>query len=235
VVKPAVNAQQPVENEMPKDLRSWLRDLKTRIPGEPLTVTREVQPSQFEVSAILGEPTKFQLLSHAFTTHEKLAVSWGQEISQRAALFEHYLQISKQRHPVTVVESSEAPVKEVVIHEASLDLADLPIMRHNAQDGGPYLTPVVVTRDPHKKRYNTSWNRMMYMDSHHMAIYMSPRHLWTYFQEAESRGKPLPIGVVLGHHMSFMLSASALTHLEDDEYEVAGGLLGQPLRDFLAP
>ena len=251
MVKPAVNAQQPVENEMPKDLRSWLKDLKSRIPGEPLTVSREVQPSQFEVSAILhkleergkleavlfekvtsvkGEPTNFQLLSHAFTTHEKLAVSWDQEISQRAALFEHYLKISKQRHPVTVVESSAAPVKEIVIHEASLDLADLPIMRHNAQDGGPYLTPVVVTRAPDKKRYNTSWNRMMYMDSHHMAIYMSPRHLWTYFQEAESRGKPLPIGVVLGHHMGFMLSASALTHLEDDEYEVAGGLLGQPLR-----
>jgi 2,5-furandicarboxylate decarboxylase 1 len=205
VVKPAVNAQQPVENEMPKDLRSWLKDLKSRIPGEPLTVSREVQPSQYEVSAILhkleerekleavlfekvtsikGEPTKFQLLSHAFTTHEKLAVSWGQDISQRAALFEHYLEISKQRHPVTVVESSKAPVKEVVIGEASLDLADLPIMRHNAQDGGPYLTPVVVTRAPDKKRYNTSWNRMMYMDSHHMAIYMSPRHLWTYFQEA---------------------------------------------------
>jgi hypothetical protein len=38
---------------MPKDLRSWLKDLKTRIPGEPLTVSREVQPSAFEVSAIL--------------------------------------------------------------------------------------------------------------------------------------------------------------------------------------
>ena len=92
VVKPAVNAQQPVENEMPKDLRSWLKDLKTRIPGEPLTVSREVRPSKFEVSAILhkleeggkleavlfkkvtsvkGEPTKFQLLSHAFTTQER--------------------------------------------------------------------------------------------------------------------------------------------------------------------
>jgi 2,5-furandicarboxylate decarboxylase 1 len=251
VAKPAVNAQRPLEDAMPKDLRSWLKDLKNRIPGEPLTVSREVQPTRFEVSAILhkleergkleavlfkkvasvkGAPTKFQLLSHAFTTHSKLAVSWDQEISQRAALFENYLEISKQRHPTSVVGSSEAPVKEVIIDEASLDLADLPIMRHNAQDGGPYLTPVVVTRDPDKKRYNTSWNRMMYIDSHHMAIYMSPRHLWTYFQEAESRGKPLPIGVVLGHHMGFMLSASALTHLEDDEYEVAGGLLGQSLR-----
>lgn len=239
------------ENHMPKDLRSWLQDLEKRFPGEPLKVSKEVNPSKFEVSAILqqleerenfkavlfekttsvkGEPTDFQVLCHAFMTLDKLAVSWNLEQFQRAALFEHYLKISQQRKPVIVIEPSDAPVKEIVIREENLDLADLPIMRHNARDGGPYLTPAVVAGDPNGKRYNTSWNRMMYIDAQHMAIYMSPRHLWTYFQEAEGKGKPLPIGVVLGHHLAFMLSASALTHLEDDEYEVAGGFLGEPLR-----
>ena len=199
---------------MPKDLRSWLKDLEDRLHGEPLKVSKEVNPSNFEVSAILqqleergnfkavlfekttsvkGEPTNFQLLCHAFMTRDKLAVSLNFEKSQRAALFEHYLKISKQRKPVVVVEPSAAPVKEIVIREEKLDLADLPIMRHNAMDGGPYLTPVVVAGDPNGARYNTSWNRMMYIDTHHMAIYMSPRHLWTYFQETEAKGKPLPI------------------------------------------
>jgi 2,5-furandicarboxylate decarboxylase 1 len=236
---------------MPKDLRSWLNDLENRIPGEPLKISKAVSPSSFEVSAILqqledrgnlkavlfekttsikGEATNFKMLCHAFMTRDKIAVSLNYGESQRAALFEHYLKISKQRKPVSVIESSAAPVKEIIIREEKLDLADLPIMRHNAIDGGPYLTPVVVAADLSGARYNTSWNRMMYIDTHHMAIYMSPRHLWTYFQEAEAQGKPLPIGVVLGHHMAFMLSASALTHLEEDEYEVAGGLLGESLR-----
>jgi 2,5-furandicarboxylate decarboxylase 1 len=71
---------------------------------------------------------------------------------------------------------------------------------------------------------------MMYLDSHHLAIYMSPRHLWAYFQDLEAKEEPMPIGIVLGHHMAFMLSASSLTALDEDEYEAAGGLLGEPLR-----
>jgi len=83
---------------MPKDLRTWLKDLADRVPGEPLRVTKAVTPSSFEVAAILtqlegkgnlsavlfekvtnikGEPTDFRLLSHTFTTREKMAVSLG--------------------------------------------------------------------------------------------------------------------------------------------------------------
>ncbi len=236
---------------MPKDLRTWLRDLEDRIPGEPLRVSKAVKPASFEVSSILhqleergnlsavffdkptsvkAEPSDYRLLCHAFTTREKLAVSLDLQDSNRVSLFEKYLESSRQRKKTEIVAPSEAPVKEVIIREKSLDIGDLPIMRHNSMDGGPYLTPVVVAREPNGERYNTSWNRMMYIDSHHLAIYMSPRHLWTYFQEVEARQESMPIGVVLGHHMAFMLSASALVPPDEDEYEVAGGLLGEPLR-----
>jgi 2,5-furandicarboxylate decarboxylase 1 len=236
---------------MPKDLHTWLKDLESRIPGEPLRVSRAVNPSSFEVASILhqleqrgdrravlfekvtdvkGKPTEFRLMSHAFTTREKLGVSLGEKDSSRVALFDRFLENSRQKRKVQVVPPAEAPVKQVIIPEKSLDLGDLPIMKHNFMDGAPYLTPVVVTRAPGGERHNTSWNRMMYIDSHHMAIYMSPRHLWMYFQEAEAAGRSLPIAVVLGHHMAFMLSASALVPLDEDEYEVAGGILGEPLR-----
>ncbi|MBM4330644.1 MAG: UbiD family decarboxylase [Deltaproteobacteria bacterium] len=236
---------------MSKDLRTWLQDLGDRIPGEPLRVSKAVRPSSFEVASILhqlegegnlsavlfekvtsvkGEPTDFRLLSHTFTTREKLAVSLGSKDTSRVALFEKFLDLGRQKRKVQVIPLAEAPVKEMVVGEESLDLADLPIMRHNFHDGGPYLTPVVVACAPGKERPNTSWNRMMYVDSHHLAIYMSPRHLWMYFQEAEAADKPLPVAVVLGHHIGFMLSASALVPLDEDEYEVAGGILGEPLR-----
>lgn len=236
---------------MPKDLRTWLRDLEDRIPGEPLRVSKAVKPASFEVSSILqqleergnlsavlfdkptsvnAKPSDYRLLSHAFTTREKLAVSLGIQGSNRVSLFEKYLECSGQRKKTEIVTPAEAPVKEVIIGEESLDIGDLPIMRHNSMDGGPYLTPVVVAREPNGERYNTSWNRMMYIDSHHLAIYMSPRHLWAYFQETEARQESMPVGVVLGHHMAFMLSASGLVPLDEDEYEVAGGLLGEPLR-----
>jgi 2,5-furandicarboxylate decarboxylase 1 len=97
-------------------------------------------------------------------------------------------------------------------------------------DGGPYLTPIIVSRDPGGKRYNVSWNRMMYLDSGHLGIYMSPRHLWSYFSKAESQGKNIPIGVVLGHHPAFHITGALLTPFGEDEYDAAGGVLGEPLR-----
>ncbi|MCJ7494083.1 MAG: UbiD family decarboxylase [Deltaproteobacteria bacterium] len=236
---------------MPKDLRTWLKNLEERVPGEPLRVSKLVKPASFEVSSILdqlekrgnlsavlfnqvasvkGEVKDYRLLCHAFTTREKMAVSLDINDSSRVALFEKYLESSRQKRKIEKITPAEAPVKEVIRKEDSLDLADLPIMKHNFMDGGPYLTPVVVARDPRGERYNTSWNRMMYIDSHHLAVYMSPRHLWAYFQDMEAKGESMPVGIVLGHHLAFMLSASALVPLDEDEYEVAGGLLGESLR-----
>ncbi len=236
---------------MPKDLRTWIADLERLHPGEPLRIKKPVRPAEYEASSILyqlekrgnlaavlfekvesvkGEPTDFRLLSHVFTTREKIAVALGAGESGRVALFEHYLKNSRQKNGVEVISAAGAPVKEKILREDALDLGDLPIMRHNFMDGGPYLTPVVVARAPKGDRYNTSWNRMMYIDSHHLALYMSPRHLWAYFQEMESRNEPMPLGIVLGHHVGFMLSASALVSLDEDEYEAAAGILGEPLR-----
>ncbi len=236
---------------MPKDLRTWIADLERQCPGEPLRVKKFVRPAEYEISSILyqlekrgnlsavlfenvasvkGEPTGFCLLSHVFTTREKIAVALGSRESGRAALFERYLENSRQKKKVNVVKPAAAPVKEKIFREDTLDLGDLPIMRHNFMDGGPYLTPVVVARSPQGDRYNTSWNRMMYVDSHHLALYMSPRHLWAYSQEMEARKEPMPLGIVLGHHVGFMLSASALIPLDEDEYEAAAGILQEPLR-----
>jgi 3-polyprenyl-4-hydroxybenzoate decarboxylase len=43
------------EEYMPKDLRTWLKDLEEKIPGEPLKVSKEVNPSSYEVSSILHQ------------------------------------------------------------------------------------------------------------------------------------------------------------------------------------
>lgn len=236
---------------MAKDLRSWIRDVAKAIPGEPLRVSRTVNPSALEVSAVLeqleargrleavlfervtsvkGGPVPFQILSHVFTTPEKIAVALEAPGSSRVALFETYLDRWRQACPTERVSPSESPVKEIVVREPELDLAELPIVRHHPLDGGPYFTPVLVARAPESDRYNTSWNRMMYLDARHLAIYMSPRHLWSYCLDMERQGRPMPAAVILGHHPAFMLSASALVPLEEDEYAVAGGILGEPVR-----
>jgi UbiD family decarboxylase len=70
---------------------------------------------------------------------------------------------------------------------------------------------------------------MQYLDRKHLALYMSPRHLWSYFAAAEKRDEPLPIVVVLGHHPAFHLTGAMLNPLHMDEYEATGGVLGEGL------
>jgi 2,5-furandicarboxylate decarboxylase 1 len=234
-----------------KDLRSWLKELEERVPGELIRVSKGVNPSAFETTAILhqmecqgrfeavlfeqvkdmkGRMSPFRILMNTFGTLRKIGVALDLPEVKRIEIIERMLERQTKTIKPIRVSKKEAPVKEVVKKGKAVDLRDLPIVRHVDMDGGPYLTPIIVSRDPGGKRYNVSWNRMMYLDSGHLGIYMSPRHLWSYFSKAESRGKNIPIGVILGHHPAFHITGALLTPLGEDEYDAAGGVLGEPLR-----
>ncbi len=236
---------------MPNDLRSWLKELEEKTPGELIHVSKTLNPSHFETTAILdqmesqgrfeavlfesvkdlkGEISPFRILMNTFGTLRKIGVALDLPGGKRIEIIERMLERQTKAIKPLRVSKEEAPVKNIIRRDQALDLRDLPIVRHVDMDGGPYLTPIIVSKDPGGKRYNVSWNRMMYLDSGHLAIYMSPRHLWSYFSKAESKGKNIPIGVVLGHHPAFHVTGALLTPLDEDEYDAAGGVLGESLR-----
>lgn len=236
---------------MAKDLRFWLERIEKNFPEEILKVSKQVNPSAFEATAILhqmesqgrfeavlfekalnmnGSLSPFRILMNTFGTLRKIGVSLDIPDGKRKEIIERMLERQTKSIKPLVIPKDDAPVKEVIKIGEGLDLRDLPIVRHVDMDGGPYLTPIIVSKDFGGERYNVSWNRMMYLDSRHLGIYMSPRHLWSYFSKAESEGKNLPVGVVLGHHPSFHITGALLTPLDEDEYDSAGGVLGEPLR-----
>jgi 2,5-furandicarboxylate decarboxylase 1 len=234
-----------------KDLRSWLRKLEQEFQGELIRVSREINPSAFEATAILqqmesqgrfeavlferaknmrGNGSPFKILMNTFGTLHKIGAALDLLTGKRIEIIERMLDRQSRSIKPMQIPTREAPVKEIVRTGNALDLRILPMVRHVDMDGGPYLTPIIVSREPGGARYNVSWNRMMYLDSKHLAIYMSPRHLWSYFLKAESQERNIPIGVVLGHHPAFHITGALLTPLDEDEYDAAGGVLGEPLR-----
>ena len=236
---------------MAKDLRSWLRELQGEAAGELIRISKEVNPSEFEATAILdqmesqgrfeavlfekvkdlrGRPSPFRILMNTFGTLRKIGVALDLPTGKRIGIIERMLERQTKAFKPLRIPKNQAPVKEKVMKGDGLDLRALPIVRHVDMDGGPYLTPIIVSKDPGGSRYNVSWNRMMYLDSKHLGIYMSPRHLWSYFSKAESQRKNIPIGVVLGHHPAFHITGALLTPMNEDEYDAAGGVLGEPLR-----
>ena len=123
------------------------------------------------------------------------------------------------------------PVQDVVVTGKKLDLALLPIMRHFAEDAGPYITnAILVAKDPDSGVRNTSFHRMQLKGRTRLGTSLhSRRHLWNYMQRAEERGEDLPVAVVIGAHPAFTFGALWKGPIGSDEYAVTGGLMGAPL------
>jgi len=234
---------------MGKNLRHWLSYIEQGLPEELLKTSRPVNPAKFEASAILecferklqypavlfenvssinGCETSFRLLMNAFATIPKIGAALNLSKPTRLAIMEQYMKLQSSPQDITKIDG-KAPVKDIVWTGPEIDLFKLPIPRINEMDGGPYLTPIVISRHPQTGRYNLSWNRCMVIDRDHLGIWMSPRHLWTYFMKSEEEGKPLPIALVLGHHPALFLASAALTKMDQDEYRVASGVIQESI------
>lgn len=176
-----------------------------------------------------GEPSQFPLVFNAYGSLRSVATTLGFEAKKWAdVLTQFQTKVTHTSPPVRL--NGDAAVQQEVRTGEALDLRILPWTRHVVMDGGPYLTPVVVACDLNHERYNISWNRVMYLDRNHVAIHLSPRHLWSYQRAAEERNEELLVAIILGHHPAFNLAAAALSSIQDDEYHIASALLGERLR-----
>ena len=235
---------------MAKNLRGFIKELEENHPFELARIDRQVSPARFEVTALLLELVKrkkfpallfercrdvlerdsyARLAMHLLASHRKTEVALGLGPVSRLQLVEEYIRREDNRIRPVVIDREQAPVKEVVKLGKEADLSRLPIVRHFEMDGNPYIDTAVVSHDS-QYSYNAAFLRMMYLDETHTAIHMAPRHHWTYLAKRERAGEPLPLAVVIGHHPAFYLGALTLAPIDANEYEVIGGLLGEPLR-----
>ena len=227
-------------------LAGWLAD-----PHVPLRRVEDcVDPAAFEATAILeqleeqgapppvlfpraraldGSEGQFRLLFNAYGALGSIAAALGSEARTWPQLLQDYVKRVRQVREPQVVE--RGAVHENVRRGAEVDLRILPWTRHVEGEGGTYLTPIVVGRAPSgTRRHNLSWNRAMFLDERHIGVHISPRDLWSFHRGAEAAGEPLPVALVLGHHPAFNLGAAAIAGSTQDEYHLAGALMGHAVR-----
>ena len=248
---------------MVKDLRQHLREVEERLSDEFVQIDEEIDPA-FEVTALLwklahqgkhpvclftnvrdllGRPGH-KLVSNLMASRRRLALALGTDPERyRNELPAEVEARVQHRIAPVVIPRRGAPVMEVV-HTDDADLRDLPVIRQHEMDGGHYFTMGFVNRDPTLPLYNASHQRLMVRGPRETGMCMSPFHTWRIFKENERAGRPTPSVAVQGHHPLFFLACAMRVPYDVDEYEVAGGLLGEPLRltpsvtwgeDFLVP
>jgi 2,5-furandicarboxylate decarboxylase 1 len=252
---------------MAKSFRTYLKQLEERCPVELLVINKTVD-CKFEATTILrklelenkspmvifknpkdlnGNVSKYPLVLNAFSTRKKFcaALDLDFEDYKMPLSMEVLNRYSKRIKPITI-EAKDAPVKEVVIKGENCGFNKLPIPTHHEYDGGPYiLGGVVVTKDPDSGNYNLGMIRIHVKDDKNAVIHAEPHHhTGMIIKKYGEMGKKAPIAVVIGHHPGFYLGSLWEGVFGTEEYEIAGGALGEPLRlvpsetwgtDFMVP
>ncbi len=216
------------------DLRGWLQRL---VATDRLVVAREgvslidelaavAKKLELENAVLFPKPGghAIPVVANLFADRNWIADSLGVPASELLSRFQNAV-----RHPLPWVEVTAAPAQDVVHREVDL-LKQLPIPKHNEHDSGPYITAaLLIARNPATGIQNVSIHRCQVSGPDRIGVLLLPRHTKHYFRMAEEAGAALEIALVIGVHPACILASQAIAALDDDEMEIAGALLGQPI------
>lgn len=207
--------------------------------GDLHTVGREVD-ARFELGAVMSlrrhdSPLLFanvaghsmKVAGNLMNSRERIARLLD---TDRQGLPGRILDALKRQIPPVLATNS--PVREVVRHEP-LDLGELlPVPTWFEHETGPYITAgVIVARDPETGRRNVSIARLRLDGGGRVMVGIAKNHhLNMLAEKARSLGQRLPIAVAIGNHPAVLIGSQMYLGLGDDEYDVVGGLLGEPLQ-----
>jgi 2,5-furandicarboxylate decarboxylase 1 len=229
---------------MPKDLRTFLDELRASAPEQLKVVDKPVDPD-FEVTALVdrmerdpaypGFPavlftavgdSHIPLLINLHGTYQRLARSIGADLH---GMVEEYGRREGDGRPPVLVD--DAPVHEIVLTGDDVDVRRLPMITHQELDAGRYITSAVtICRDPSSGRLNAGIFRHQYQEPDQIGIQVNPAHHTAYvLRERRDRGEPMEVAVVIGHHPALLMGAVSKLEGIGGELDVVGGLLGEPL------
>jgi 2,5-furandicarboxylate decarboxylase 1 len=218
----------------PRDLREFVRLLEAageleRWP-KPLSsrdIARVIEAS--DKAVLIEHPVGYSMpiLANAMASRSIWAIALG--VDEADLLSEVRRRLSQRIAPVRV---STGPVKEIIELGEKADLTSLPAYLQHELDGAPYISAAMdVTRHLGRNGYNVGTRRLMLRGPRETGIDMvAPSDLRDNYRRIRESGETrFPIAMVIGSHpldyMGTQWHAPA-----DDEYEILGGLRGEPVK-----
>ena len=133
--------------------------------------------------------------------------------------------------PATV---KEAPCQEVVVTGPAVDLFQLPVVKWNPLDGGPYITLTnVITRHMGSRQplRNSGMYRVMIADKTTTNVMCcATQHIGIHIAIAREQGlKTMPLAIALGVDPVIDIVSTTKMSFGDDEFDLAGGIKGKPV------
>jgi len=221
-------------NTRPKDMRTWIEELEEA--GELIRIAKPVDPLtqmgsllyQSREKALFFEnlPHGWRSLGQAPANIRHAAIAFGTTQENMVPLIAE--RMGKCIAPVMV---EDGPVKEVKFKKGEFDLTHLPVHVAGQRDGGPVIgSGLVVTKDPDTGRRNVSFHRLQIKGPNKSGILLYPRHTWKNYLKYQARNEPMPVAIFIGHYPLYYAAAATTGAYGLDEFEIAGGYLGEPVR-----
>ena len=221
-------------NLQPKDMRLWIADLEAA--GELLRIDKPVDPLT-EMGSLLYQSREKALL------FEKLPHGW-RSLGQAPANVRHAalafganeealvpLVADRMDRCIAPIRVSDAPVKELKFKQHEFDLTELPVHVAGRRDGGPVIgSGLVVSKDLETGRRNVSFHRLQIKGADKSGILLYPRHTWKNYLKYQERNEPMPVAIFIGHHPLYYAAAATTAPYGVDEFQIAGGYLGEAVR-----
>ena len=129
------------------------------------------------------------------------------------------------------ITNGSTPVKEIIKTGTDINLYDFPTMLTSEKDGGRYFASgIAIIKDPDTGIRNLSVHRQMITGKDKTGFVMIPRQARQIYEKYSARGEAMPVAMVYGTHPAIFFASSFTTAFGNDEFEIAGALMEEPVR-----
>jgi len=235
------------------DLRSWVAAMKAQgeiqdVAGaereEEIGGIVDIYQRRMGRPALLfddvpGFPRGHRVLANVLTSVKRIALTLGlpAETSEvdLVRFWRDYFRDARTIAPRAV---NTGPVLENVSTGDAIDIRKIPTPRWHEHDGGHYIGTgcMVVMKDPETGWINYGAYRVEAHDRSLASVMTSKgKHGNLIMRRYHERGEPCPVAVVAGMHPALFMVAGLEIPYGKNEYDAAGGLIGEPVEVIAGP
>ena len=236
-----------------QDLRDWLAhmesagellrlsgaDREREIGGVIDIAMRKMGRPAVLFDKVPGYDPSFRVVANLFTSVKRIALTLGLPANttevELVRFWRDYMRDAPTLPPKQV---NTGPLMENTFTGDDIDLLKIPTPRWHEGDGGYYIGTggMVIMKDPDSGWINYGAYRIQVHDRRTASVMISKgKHGDILMRKYHDKGLPCPIAVVAGVHPGLFAVAGLEIPYGKNEYEAAGGLLGEQIRTVNGP
>lgn len=236
-----------------QDLRAWIDELQaagdlqsisgadreTEIGGIVDIYQRKMGRPALLFDKIPGFDPKYRVMANLLTSPKRIMRTLRlPEGSTDVELIRFWRDYFKEQRMIPPRVVKTGPVMENVFYGDDIDITKIPTPRWHEGDGGYYIGTgcMVIMKDPESGWINYGAYRIQAHGKRTASVMTSKgKHGNLIMRRYHERGQPCPIAVVVGVHPGMFMVAGIEIPYGKNEYDAAGGLIGEAVEVIEGP